>query len=434
MTTVQLDRPMLQSQANATSSARSLRILFLAPFAPRLQASHGGGRVIAQLIAHLAQRHSIGLCYLRAPEEPAIDDVLREHCDVVEEVLLQERGGAYKNRWPHRLQVWKELMMGKPLWAIDRLSPAYSERVNMLLKHWRPDILQVEFHIMGQYLSALSEYPAPRILVQHEPGADSAREFMNSPLTPGRIMPWLDLFAWKRFERKVMRQVQAVVVFTERDRESIGRLGADIPVVRIPIGTEIPEPTSSGSQDSLSLLFVGNFKHLPNVDAADRLINNIFPPVRSQVPAARLVIVGDHLPSHLLNRSIENTILTGYVPEIKPYLDEATLVVVPLRLGGGMRVKVLEALAAGKVVVASPRAVEGLDLVDGKQVILAESDDEFSRAITDLLNHPSKRDILATQARAWAQANLSWDKTVLAYETLYRQLLQGLGSRQSSDA
>jgi polysaccharide biosynthesis protein PslH len=416
---------MSVSQTKLSTSFPRFRVLFLSPFAPQIQAGHGGGRVIAQLIAQLGQRHAVALCYLRSATEPVVDHLLRERCDVIEEILIPEVEDSVIHRWSHRLSVWKDLIAGKPLWAIDRFSPAFDERLRTLLQTWRPDIVQIEFHVMGQYLPALRNYPAPRILVEHEPGVESSREIMKSALAPGRIMPHLDLFAWKRFERKITKHVQAVVVFTERDRKALKKLGLRTPIIQIALGTEIPEQQRAPSEnDSAHLLFVGNFKHLPNLDAADRLVNRIFPLVQSQVPNARLVIVGAHLPSNVLQTSNENITLTGYVPDLTPYLDRATLIAVPLRWGGGMRVKVLEALAAGKALVASSRAVEGLDLVDGAQVVLAESDDEFVRAIVDLLQNPQRRLLLAAQARAWASKHLSWERVAEEYEKLYRDLLK----------
>jgi glycosyltransferase involved in cell wall biosynthesis len=117
-------------------------------------------------------------------------------------------------------------------------------------------------------------------------------------------------------------------------------------------------------------------------------------------------------------------VVTGRVPDVTPYLDRAALVVVPLRLGGGMRVKVLEALAAGKAVVASPLAAEGLSVVGGKHLVLAESDEQFSDAIVRLLAEPEGRVALATCARSWACANLAWEGPIAAYERLYQSLIE----------
>lgn len=416
---------MLESCAKATVSEKRLRILFLAPFAPNLQAGHGGARAIAQLISHLGQRYEVGLCYLRSASEPTVDDILKKRCEVIEEVVLPQLTVSGKKRWSRRRRVWKEVLAGKPLWAIDRFSPAYAERLRSLLMTWKPDIIQLEFHVMGQYLPALENYPARRILVDHEPGVESARESIGSSFAQGKLMPILDLMAWRRFEPEIVRQVDTVVVFTDRDRTAIRNLGQKTPMVQIALGTEIPECTTTpATQDSLRLLFVGNFKHPPNLDAANRLINSIFPQVQTKFAGARLHIVGAHLPASVLGNANPNIVVTGYVPDVSLYLEQASLVVIPLRLGGGMRVKTLEALAAGKAVVASARAVEGLDVVDGQHLILAESDEEFVAAIKELLHNPEKRKALGAQARDWASANLSWEKSAAEYEKLYRCLLR----------
>ena len=195
------------------------------------------------------------------------------------------------------------------------------------------------------------------------------------------------------------------------------------PIVRIPLGMALPEhPLNPLGHSPPSLLFVGNFGHPPNADAAVRLISAIFPRVQARFPELVLHIVGEQPAPRVRQMANANVIVTGPVPDVTPYLDRAALVVVPLRLGGGMRVKVLEALAAGKAVIASPLAVEGLDVVDGEHVFVAESDPQFCDAIAQLLAHPEQRAALAARARAWAHANLSWERSVVAYETLYQNL------------
>src|SRR5439155_9300616 len=197
------------------------------------------------------------------------------------------------------------------------------------------------------------------------------------------------------------------------------------PIVRIPLGMALPEhPLNPLGHSPPSLLFVGNFGHPPNADAAVRLISAIFPRVQARFPELVLHIVGEQPAPRVRQMANANVIVTGRVPDVTPYLDRAALVVVPLRLGGGMRVKVLEALAAGKAVVASPLAIEGLNLVDGEQLILAESDPQFHDAIVQLLTDPEKRASLAARARTWACANLGWEKSIVAYEALYERLIQ----------
>lgn len=400
-----------------------LRLLCLLPFAPRLDAPHGGGRATAQLLAQLAARHEVALLYLRGDDEPPIDACLAARCALAEEVARPDQevvrqAGAFATA--------VALLRGTPLWVGDWASPRYAARAAALAQSWRPDVVQLEFSVMAQYLAALDACPAPRVLTEHDPPAAAARELWRSGRAAGRLFPYLNTRAWARFERSVARRVQAIVVFTERDRQAVASFARETPVVRIPLGAELPaQPLDPLGAPPASLLFVGNFVHPPNADAAVRLIRDIFPLVRDRCPDLRLQIVGDRPPPQLRQLASAQVDITGRVPDVTPYLDRAALVVAPLRLGGGMRVKVLEALAAGKVLVASPLAAEGLDLADGEQIVLARSDAEFADAIVGLLSDPGRRAALAARARAWACANLGWETSMAGYEALYRRLLGG---------
>jgi polysaccharide biosynthesis protein PslH len=398
------------------------RLLFLLPFPPRLDAMHGGGRATAQLLAKLATRHRIAMLYLRAPADPPVDAILQERCELVEEIIRPNPGFSLAQGWSRI----GSLLRGWPLWAAGSAVAAYRARLRTLVSAWQPHIVQVEYHIMGQYLSALGACPAPRVLTEYEPGAKAARDQLDAHRGFARLAHWHNLLAWEHFERTIIRQVQAVVVLTESDRHALAPFARHTPIVRIPLGMELPEhPLDPLGSPPLSLLFVGNFKHPPNVDAAVRLITTIFPRVQARCPGLLLHIVGDQPTPQIQQLANPNVIVTGRVPDVTPYLDRAALAVVPLRLGGGMRVKVLEALAAGKAVVASPRAVEGLDVMDGKHILLAESDQQFTDAIVQLLTEPERRTALAAHARSWACANFGWERPIAAYERLYQSLIEG---------
>ena len=195
------------------------------------------------------------------------------------------------------------------------------------------------------------------------------------------------------------------------------------PIVVIPFHVPLPEKPLSSVGDSNRILYFGGYQHPPNADAADRLVRVILPCVRRHHAAAELDLVGapTERVEALAGRAVR---VTGHVESVEPYLAAAGVVAIPIRLGGGMRVKVLESLAAGKAVVASSRAVEGLDVKPGRDLLLAETDDEFCVAISALLADEARRLEMGSAARRWAAANFDVDRAVKSYEALYRHLLE----------
>jgi glycosyltransferase involved in cell wall biosynthesis len=175
------------------------------------------------------------------------------------------------------------------------------------------------------------------------------------------------------------------------------------------------------------VLFVGGFGHPPNVDAAGWLARAIFPGVRDRVPDATLELVGNEPGEEVLRLAGAGVTVHGSVPDVTPFLDRAAVVVAPIRIGGSMRMKVLEALAAGKALVATPRAAEGIDAVPDVHFLLADSADELRDAIADLLLDPTRRRELGREARAWALDHLGWERSVAAFEELYDSLRHARG-------
>jgi glycosyltransferase involved in cell wall biosynthesis len=318
--------------------------------------------------------------------------------------------------------------MQKPLWVTDFLSLEFAKRARLLAQRFQPDIIQAEFHVMGQYFSALKNVDAGRVLVEHEPSPRAALYLQNLPQILKRIIGRIEKISWQRYERLLYRQANAIVAFTEADRRSLAETAGCTPIHIIPPGTLIPEygldPLGSSPP---SLLFMGNFYHPPNAEAARRLARSIFPSVRQVLPETKLFIVGESPPADISLAKDENIIVTGRVPDVTPYLDQAALCVAPLHLGGGMRIKVLEALAAGKAIVTTARAAEGLEVQDGEQLVIAETDEEFIACIVQLLRNSEDRLALAGRARTWACENIAWGQSIAKFETLYNALLSKPG-------
>jgi glycosyltransferase involved in cell wall biosynthesis len=219
-----------------------------------------------------------------------------------------------------------------------------------------------------------------------------------------------------------------VVTFTDKDSAAISRLIGTVGPHLASIPLRLPVPLAATAVETpvpSDLLFIGNFQHPPNVDAARRLLKTIFPRIRQALPTATLLIVGADPPPELLTAAGDGASVTGWVDDAMPYLLGASVVVAPLHQGGGMRVKVLEACAAGKALIASGLAVEGLSLNNGVEFVLADTDDAFVESSIDLLSEFSRRKELGEAARRWAEHTLDLDQWASDYESLYSRFMTG---------
>jgi polysaccharide biosynthesis protein PslH len=401
-----------------------VRLLVLTPFPPSLDGVHGGSRVIAQFLTRIAERHDVALVCLRRPHDPEVDPVLRGRLALVEEVERPDWSATRIRRLAGGLRTRLRLFVGTPLWACEVDVPGYRRRLRRVLAEWQPDVVQIEYTVMGTYLRQVEAAGVPIVLVEPDPASHAALDLQRVS-SRNRLLRRLDVLAWKQFEPSVMRRVDAVVVYTERDARLLAAHAPPGAVSCIPFGTDYVERYlgANGKADGADVLFFGSFVHFPNVDAARRLKDAIFPLVQARHPRSSLYIIGENPPSEFEAVEDGAVVVTGRVPDLEPYIARAAVVAVPLRLGSGMRVKVLEALAAGKPVVASPLAIEGLGVVDGEQLLTAETDDEFAERISLVLDDEALRARLAAGARAWAERNLTWEATLDRYDELYRRLL-----------
>jgi glycosyltransferase involved in cell wall biosynthesis len=213
--------------------------------------------------------------------------------------------------------------------------------------------------------------------------------------------------------------VDAIVTFTEADADAVRALAPAAPVTALPFQlTPSPEPLDPLGGSPPTVLFYGSFEHPPNVEAALRLATRIHPRVRERVPGARLALIGAAPPPQLVALASETVEVPGFVDDLRAAVARAAVLAAPLRLGGGMRVKVVEALAFGKALVASPLAIEGLAVSSGRELLVAETDDETADALGRVLSDPALRLRLAAAARAWAEREAARD-WIRAVEALY---------------
>ena len=279
---------------------------------------------------------------------------------------------------------------------------------------------------VSEYRHAVGDLPT--LITPYE----SYSLYLQRALTAsGGLAPGIHLrhFLARRFESWMYVPFGRRVVVSERDRAALRRLNPALDWEVIPNGVDAEHFRPSGeAREAASLLFTGNFAYEPNVDAALWLARDLFPRLRREHPELQLWLVGNAPPQSLRALAGEGMEVTGRVPDLRPWLTRATLYVSPLRMGAGIKNKVLEALATGCPLLATPLSADGIALEHGRHAWLAERSD-FAAAARSLLADSATREGLALAGRRLVESRYSWRQVAERYAALYQSLAPAARSR-----
>jgi glycosyltransferase involved in cell wall biosynthesis len=230
----------------------------------------------------------------------------------------------------------------------------------------------------------------------------------------------------RMYEKRIYNRFERCVVVSKIDKIALQRhcSGAKISVMPVGVDTEYFNATPE-REDFPSLLFSGNMDFPPNVHAVLWFVKKVWPDVKKSCPNIKLYIAGRN-PSTALNhlRNDSQIIITGFVEDIRPYFDRATIYVCPMVSGAGMKDKLLEAMAMRKAIVASPLSIQGIpDVEEKKCVVIAKDNDEFAGSIIKLLKSPAYREGLESNARNFVKENYSWKNSTKILEQVYEQAI-----------
>lgn len=321
--------------------------------------------------------------------------------------------GAYLRRLIHRparFAASAERSFSPPLW---RAIADYLSRHEYDLIHCFGSVSVYEFFPLFA--------DRPNIITPYE----SHTLYLKSAAAQGNWGARLRLPLARRYERFMFAPFDRTVVISEADSALLLDINPALNIAVIPNGIELARfRPQAVERDACTLLFVGNYEYAPNQDAARILLEQVLPRVRQALPDARLQLVGANPPGWLreLDGGLGNQIeVTGTVPDVAPYLARATVFVCPLRIGAGLKNKVLEALAMGIPVAATPLSLDGIAARDGESALVADIDDIAAAAIK-LLGDSALRQRLSQGGRALIEAQYSWEQTAASYERLYDEI------------
>ncbi|NWG19705.1 MAG: glycosyltransferase [Chloroflexi bacterium] len=424
-----------------------MKILVLSPYPP--YPPRGGGAMrIYQIVRWLAQRHAV-TCLTFAPDDTSEAALapLRDLCH-----LIAVRGPAGRSML-HR--AWTTIVSPLPDMALRNVSPAYTAAVRSLLAREDFDVVQAESIELAAYLHAaghqyatigarrgrpllvLDQFNAEYVLQKRAALTDlRAAVGLARPGTMARriaggiysTVQWLKL---ARYERQAMQACDVMVAVSDEDRRALERLGVMVRCAIVPNGVDVAHfsrtalaversgPLAFGAP---TLVFSGTLDFRPNIDALAWFAEAVLPLIRTKRPDTRLLAVGRRPAPALQRLAAQGALtLTGEVADARPYIAAATVYVVPMRIGGGIRLKLLEALSLEAPTVSTSLGAEGVaGLCDGVHCLLADTPHQFAAAVLRLLDDPVFGGQLGAAGRDLVRARYDWASIVPRLEAAYQ--------------
>ncbi|MDB5058672.1 MAG: uncharacterized protein JWO59_2144 [Chloroflexi bacterium] len=333
--------------------------------------------------------------------------------------------GAWAGRWSTFYSSFVARKSGRLKW-LDRCLADGPAELRELLRTQSFDIVHLD-NAMVHWINA-SELACPLViefpdinhrLVQREAALrQHARHRLFGIVASKKIL---------RYERQAAVQGDLCVTTSEVDSRFLRMAAAGIRTVEIPNGVDVEyyRPQGRVEGDDNVLLFHGSLGYQPNIDAARHFVHRILPSIHDRRPDVRLLIVGAAPPPEVLELgACPGVTVLADVPDMRPYIAQAGVIVVPLRIGSGTRRKILDALAMGKAVVSTTLGAEGLDL-GPNEIVRADAPKQMANAISELLDNPVARTTLGSQGRERATSLYSWDISTTKLVRAYEGLLKG---------
>jgi glycosyltransferase involved in cell wall biosynthesis len=381
------------------------------------------------LMTQLARRHELTAVMLVDDEFDADECrlTMQGYCG---EVLLVPNPYGREGLTKRLLQL-RSLASTRSFERLRVTVPALQRALDRVMRASRFDIVNLEFPYLGH--CDLRQSPPgkrlPAVVVDsHEIAYDLARQFARTGGSPDRR--FYAGINWRKLRREELgtyRDADGVYLCSAADER---RLLDEVPGARtmvIPNAADVEfyQPRLTDPlPDGRTVVYFGLLSTVPNVDAVVHFVQEIWPHIAEAHPNARCKIIGGRAPSSLLALAGPRVELTGFVSDLRPHLAAAATVVVPLRFGGGTRLKIIEGMAMGKAIVSTTLGAEGIDAVPGRDLLVEDHPRAFADAVSRLLAEPSLAMSIGQSARQLAVERYSWSGAAWALEGFYRRILE----------
>jgi glycosyltransferase involved in cell wall biosynthesis len=309
----------------------------------------------------------------------------------------------------------------RPYYCRDVYSEGMQQAIDEVCSTEHFDVIQVES-------SFLCDYRFPRdarlVIDEHNVEYEVFRRMSEGERSlPRRVFNRLEYLRCRRFEQAWWARADACVVTSERELPTVRACAPGTTVAVVPNAVDLDYfAPSSIPAEPHTIVFNGILTYRPNVDGARFLIDEVWPLVHDRYPDARLTLVGRSDGVDTRSLMAPGVELVGEVPDIRPYINRAEVVAVPIRIGGGTRLKVVEALAMGRAAVSTALGCEGLAVLDREHLLIADDAPAFASRIFEAFESPALRDSLGRAGRRLVEGSYSWELAGARLESLYRQI------------
>lgn len=303
----------------------------------------------------------------------------------------------------------------------------FENRLIDILKTQEFDIIQLEGLFMGVYINTIKKYSQAIITLR----AHNVEHFIwdrhiqNEKSLIKKIYLSLQNKRLKRFEIEVLRKVNAVIPITVTDGEVFKKIGCKKPIFPCITGVDVDTYQSpiQVSEKAKTLFYFGSMDWLPNQEAVAWFLTNCWKTIHAAVPEARFIVAGRGMPLDFFHITLPNVLIVENVENGKMFYKQHQLMIVPLLSGSGLRIKIIEGMAYGKAIVSTKIGAEGIDYTNNTNIVIADSPNEFSKAVIRLLTNDVERHKLQNQAALFAKEHFDNGKVVNKLTQFYTQLL-----------
>lgn len=404
-----------------------MHILNLLPYSP-CPPHFGGALRIFHLLREMVRLHDVTVVMYGTPAEG----------ELVREAFGGRLKGLHTVEKPpkltglhKRLTQIRSLVQDTSATTTGFYSDAMQESIDRAVSGASFDLVQFETHHTGLY--RIDCPGVPRIIDVQNVEFDNVRRMSRASRSPLRRAFYAREYRkLHKEETDVFGTQDAILVTSARDKSLIDTEFPRIPKFIVPNGVDTSYfHPRSGPPESHTLVFTGAMNYFPNSDGMMYFLREVFPLIQKEVPDARVCVVGGGPPKHLAAMASEAVEVTGFVEDVRPYVDRASICIVPLRMGGGTRLKVLEAMAMEKPVVTTSVGCEGIHVVDRESALIADNPELFAASAVELMRDHDLYRRLVENGGELVREFYEWSQVGAGLEEAYDQIMESRHPRQA---